>query len=117
VLLLPTHIAQLPADQTLRSFQFAWRNILIDNELSEEEDIFEVGNHSDVSTLIEALKKRHPQHPNITGIEAALRAVSQHSDGEFDTEGSRSFVLCLNLGVVGPPSNKRYGGRLKCVSL
>ena len=90
MLLLPTHIAQLSADQTLRSFQFEWRDILIDNELSEE-DIFEVGNHSDVSTLIEALKKRHPQHPNITDIEAALRAVSQHSDGEFDTEGSRSF--------------------------
>jgi len=72
VLLLPTHIAQLPADQTLRSFQFAWRNILIDNELSEE-DIFEVCKHSDVSTLIEALKQRHPQHSNIKTIEAALR--------------------------------------------
>ena len=71
MLLLPTHIAQLPADQTLRSFQFAWRKILIDNELSEE-DIFDVGKHSDVSTLIEALKKRHPEHSNIKAIEVAL---------------------------------------------
>ena len=89
------------AVQPLSTFQLDWRNVLMDNDLSE--DISEVCKHSDVSALIEALHKRHPQHPNITGTKAALRAVSQHSDGEFDTEGSRSFVLCPNLGVVGPP--------------
>ena len=77
------------AVQPLSTFQLGWRNIIMENELSE--DISEVCKHSDISTLIEALKKRHPEHANIKAIEAALRAVSQHSDGEFDTEGSRSF--------------------------
>ena len=88
--MLPTHISQLPAGQTMRSFQFAWRNILIDNELSEEEDIFEVGNHSDVSTLIEALKKRHPEHSNIKDIEAALRGKLHNETCARD----KSYPMC-----------------------
>ena len=59
------------AVQPLSTFQLDWRNILMDNELSE--DIVEVCKHSDVSTLIEALKNKHPEHPNLHHIEATLR--------------------------------------------
>ena len=54
------------------SDQYDWNQILIENGLLE--DASEVREHSDVDTLIEALKKRHPEHANMKTIEAALRA-------------------------------------------
>lgn len=57
----------------LRRFQRDWRNILDDNDFSEDAD--DLCEHTDVATLIEALQKMHPEHARIPETEAALRAV------------------------------------------